>query len=93
MTDAVFPVNPQLFDLSIMRIKKRMGVTVPSQTSDHAANTAVAGQIIEKASCITVAQRFLSHLSGDIVTTQFLLKKISDFRVPAYNVRIHVIVD
>lgn len=38
-------------------------------------------------------QRLLSHLSGDITTVKFLLKKISDFRIPAYNVRIHVIVD
>lgn len=84
---------PDLFDLVIVRIEERVGISVVDQASDHAANTAVARQIIKKANCIVASQRLLCHLSRDIATAKFLLKKISDFRIPAYNSCIHMIVD
>lgn len=76
-----------------MRIEERMGISVVDQASDHAANTAVARQVVEKANSIVASQRLLGHLGGDIATIKFLLKKISDFRIPAYNSRIHMNVD
>lgn len=36
LTNAVFPVIAQLFDLVVVLVKKRMGVAVVDQTSDHA---------------------------------------------------------
>lgn len=91
--DTVRPILSQFVDLVIVRIEERMGISVVDQASDHAANTAVTRQVIKKASYIIASQRLLGHLGSDIATAQFLLKKISDFRIPAYNVRIHVNVD
>lgn len=41
LTNAVLPVFAQLFDLVIVLVEKRMGVTVPDEASDPPRNATV----------------------------------------------------
>lgn len=93
LANIVGPILPDLFDLTVVLLKERCRVVIINQASDHAGHASVAHQVIQIVSWPLRKQRLLGHLSSDIATIKFLLKKISDFRIPAYNSRIHVSVD
>lgn len=93
LADTVRPILSQFVDLVIVSIEERMGISVVNQASDHARHASVMQKVTQVISWPLRKQCLLSYLSGDIATIKFLLKKISDFRIPAYNSRIHMNVD
>ena len=88
-TDGILILLTQIFDLSIMPIKERIGIGIVDQTSDHARDTTVVHQVRKEALRIFRGQSLFGHLGGNVSIFTFLLKKISDFRIRAYNICIH----
>lgn len=88
-SDGRFPFLTQLFDLVVMAVVEGVGLRVPDQRCDPAANTAMAGQVIEESRDILVLERFAGNLGGDVVLSKHLGQSISDIRICGYTERVH----